>query len=297
MKQGLFIIAFIFSLHVNTRAQLMPSTVREVYDFAVGDTFEYSGGYSFNYPINPRYDIHRFEIIEDKRVSLGNDTLYYTYRIKEQRNPWGPPGISYSETIELRAYTNLDSFIIDTPQNDTCYFSDLLYCEQDDSVYIDTVKFIGRKINTTYSGVRSWGYSFSEFCEGLGAVYFGEFSEDPWWPQGYSDLIYYHKANGEQWGTPYYFTIVGIEEKQTINASVYPNPANEHVEISIPSVALSKHTSVQFQLFDIAGKAIQTQTIVSEKTLFTTAHLPKGIYYWRMASANQTLQQGKLVKQ
>jgi hypothetical protein len=92
--------------------------------------------------------------------------------------------------------------------------------------------------------------------------------------------------------------VLGINKKDAFNyTTIFPNPANEQVEISIPTEALSKHKSVQFQLFDIAGKAVQTQTITSEKTLFTTTQLPQGIYYWRMASANQTLQQGKLAKQ
>jgi hypothetical protein len=92
--------------------------------------------------------------------------------------------------------------------------------------------------------------------------------------------------------------VVGINKTNTINnASIFPNPANNQIEISIPPDAVSKYrNSIQFQLYDITGKMMETKEIFTEKTLMPISQVPQGIYYWRMVSKNQILQSGKLAK-
>jgi hypothetical protein len=304
MKRLLFFIAFIFSLHINTQAQLMPSTVREVYDFAVGDTFQYRH-YSFSSGAGLDVTSYRFIIITGKSVSLNNDSIFYNYKEVGKQTYYGSmTGYTtgyYIYNNQLLTYTNLDSFIIPDPINFNCAlvcdttFS-APYCPQNmcyDSVYYSNYWYDSSKINRQERADFEYASDIM-YVNGLGIVKDYEASE------GYQndiELIYYHKANGELWGIAHYFVIVGIEEKQTINASIFPNPATSQIEISLPADAVTKYQSLQFQLYEITGRAVQSQIITSEKTLFTITHLPQGIYYWRLVSASHTLQQGKLAKQ
>ena len=89
---------------------------------------------------------------------------------------------------------------------------------------------------------------------------------------------------------------VGIEESPTLQASIFPNPASEQIEIAVPADAVSKYDNLLFSLYDVTGRSVYSQNIASEKSIARIAHLPQGIYYWRMASGKESLQNGKIVK-
>jgi len=297
MKQGLFNIAFIFSLHVTVQAQCVADAGRDTAFCEYADLLNHVlGG-------NPS-------------GQSADSILFYEWTIIPNSNfPWA----SASDYIDSINSPN-PKIISSWPYGDQIFIlkvSDSLGNVCHDSVTIHATEYICLTAifdDTIFAMIGDTITMYGEVT-----CYFA--TEDP--------PLTFSWGNSPEILTPqssmatavvtetktYYLTITdangciatgfqnvkalttGIEEKQTIDASLYPNPASEQVEISIPAEALLKHPSVVFQLFDITGKAIQTQTIASEKTLFTTAHLPQGIYYWRMASANQTLQQGKFIRQ
>jgi hypothetical protein len=164
------------------------------------------------------------------------------------------------------------------------------------------------KIDTVINNWDTIGnYTFYDYMQGANEL---KYSNDTL--QGYIAGAYFspyqfwiHKMEYNsfktQWlsGALNYDTLVsGINNTVAYNnISVFPNPAYSQVEISILPFAFSKYSNtVQFQLYDITGKKIETQELIAEKTMLNISQLPQGIYYWRMVSQNQLLQSGKLAK-
>jgi hypothetical protein len=64
------------------------------------------------------------------------------------------------------------------------------------------------------------------------------------------------------------------EVENTFGLSVYPNPANEVINVS-----LNKSTNATISVVDVAGKAIKTSSINGITTSINTADLTNGVYY------------------
>jgi hypothetical protein len=260
MKRVLLIVAALFALNVSSRAQLMPSTVREIYDFAVGDTFMYyyesdiRGGSP-----NGNYRSRKTYIVIEKTIAPTNDSVKYLFEMQyEFVHVYYSTG-SGIDTI-LNIFSNLDSFIVPPPFLDTCFYMFTNCCSSccidSSAVYLDSTFGGFRKTNEKQIDVCFAHSESNKFTSGIGNVQYHESNEDGLFGTYSQILVYYHKANGERWGTPYYFTIIGVEEKPTIHATLFPNPATEQIEISIPTDAVSKYENLLFNLYDVTGRNI-----------------------------------------
>ncbi len=79
----------------------------------------------------------------------------------------------------------------------------------------------------------------------------------------------------------------GIEDIDYMrNISVYPNPANDVVQISIKDANINGLTA---QVYDISGKLIQAQTIRNTITQINISKLEKGIYILKIGNTTQRL--------
>ena len=78
--------------------------------------------------------------------------------------------------------------------------------------------------------------------------------------------------------------IIGLDENQTIEASIFPNPATEEVNITFTG------SSATLIIRDAQGKMIQTQTIKNGCTI-SLATIQTGIYFFELIT-----EQGKAVK-
>ena len=88
----------------------------------------------------------------------------------------------------------------------------------------------------------------------------------------------------------------GIEEVYgTTGISIYPNPANDHVNIEISSSLVSNHTIVE--ITDALGKLVMQETLGSEVTRININKLEEGVYFFKVTTNNQTVKVGKVVKQ
>jgi hypothetical protein len=89
-------------------------------------------------------------------------------------------------------------------------------------------------------------------------------------------------------------TCTGIEELLSNAVSIYPNPNNGLIHISLSS-ELSKHS--RLEIYDAIGKLIVTETLSNEINTLDIANLSNGIYYFRIWNTNTMVKIGKLVKQ
>lgn len=73
--------------------------------------------------------------------------------------------------------------------------------------------------------------------------------------------------------------MVGLEEKVGDIARVYPNPANEFVVIET-----NGNESDILEIYNGTGELCDKLTIKSNRTVINTAHLNRGIYFFRIVS-------------
>lgn len=81
--------------------------------------------------------------------------------------------------------------------------------------------------------------------------------------------------------------LTGIESiNNSNNISIYPNPANEVLNISILKDVDFTNTTVSF--VDVAGRQVLNQQINSFETTIQINHLPNGIYLLNIRFSNET---------
>ncbi len=68
---------------------------------------------------------------------------------------------------------------------------------------------------------------------------------------------------------------VGIEEGELMHADVYPNPASDILNISIPAAV---EGTIELRLLDVAGNLVLTRSIVSGTNTLAVSMLAKGVY-------------------
>lgn len=76
--------------------------------------------------------------------------------------------------------------------------------------------------------------------------------------------------------------------------SIYPNPANEDVNIAIPAYLAAESTIVEVS--DALGKLVMKETLSHDVNTFKINKLEDGVYFFKVISNNQTIKVGKVVK-
>ncbi len=72
----------------------------------------------------------------------------------------------------------------------------------------------------------------------------------------------------------------------THNVSVYPNPANDFIHISLEN---TNAKDLNMQMYDISGKLVQTQIITQQTTQFNISQLEKGVYILKIGNTTKRL--------
>ena len=83
-----------------------------------------------------------------------------------------------------------------------------------------------------------------------------------------------------------------IEESEDTGLKIYPNPANDVINIQLPSNA-SPNTN--FKLYSLTGELIIQEDVLSAGNVISVADLPDGIYFVHFYSKEMILQTEKIV--
>ena len=86
------------------------------------------------------------------------------------------------------------------------------------------------------------------------------------------------------------FLEAGIEEETIPSLSVYPNPANDHVNIVSSNGAMS-----QIQIFDIMGRLVKTEVVDSEFVTMDVASMVDATYFVRIVYRDGNSSVSKLI--
>ncbi len=88
----------------------------------------------------------------------------------------------------------------------------------------------------------------------------------------------------------------GIESITTSDdIGIYPNPATDHVTISISSYLASNNTHVE--ITDALGRLIMKENLNTDMTTIRLNKLEDGVYFFKVITNNQVVKIGKVVKQ
>jgi len=94
---------------------------------------------------------------------------------------------------------------------------------------------------------------------------------------------------------PYEITIVGNNEKTQINLEfdIFPNPTNSELSLSIGEYPSE---NLIYQIFDINGKKLFEEKILSSKTNIDAVKYTPGIYFIKIIENNSDIKTFKLIK-
>jgi hypothetical protein len=265
MKRILLLLFILLSLSQARAYDTL--TVRQVYNFNVGDTFDYVIENYAEYGTNT-YGFYKI-IITNKWHSISQDTLYYSRFI-----------LPSPQSFDTISFTNLDSLLPlnDTPQ--TCSGCTM-------NLTIDSA------CNTVRNSI-GWGNGlygvFYIYIEGLGKVQSGAGGDDN---TGIDTALTAYVINGVYNQTPYFTT--GINNiSSPSNIKVYPNPSTDQLNLSITDVGMTK---AQFIIADILGQEVYSSTITQSESKHDISRLSSGIYTWRIVEDQTTIKTRKVVKQ
>jgi len=240
-------------------------TVREVFDFEVGDIFHFRGEADDQLPNADRITIM------DKYFSADADTLFYirfhdSYYAEEIMDP---PFLEYHYLKETDTvfYTDLDT---------TLMFYDR-GCQTDFSYYYSK-DLCDSLINscTRFAGPESEDEMFSNrYGRGLGKVYSFKLDVATQSVLEKNYLFYFKKSSGHC-GIPDTIVSIGDFYSTENQLILFPNPTNRYLTVQSADRDLIIE---RVQLFDLAGRELKIN--VNDKQI-DLRDLPKGMYLIRL---------------
>lgn len=272
MKKFYFLLICTFLVGNTFSQSFRIPTVREIFDVAVGDTFEYR--------VMPN-NYYRLDIITTRTPY--HDSVAYT-KISYYT-------FSTGGTISNVTLLNIDSAFYRKGTSDTIKYS----IQNGDTVYQTTTwssaQCFDSNHNTyiTETVVRSSG-----FMIGLGKT--GSSENIPCTGHsGSVQLIYAHRANGVIYGTPVYSVFTGFDDVEVQNSiSVFPTSSFSNFQIQVTEPL---HQQIYFTLYDALGRQAKQEMLLSATTTLNRENLNSGIYFWQAEAAGKILGRGKLFLQ
>jgi hypothetical protein len=93
---------------------------------------------------------------------------------------------------------------------------------------------------------------------------------------------------------PYEIYVLGIEDNSiNLALTAYPNPTTSNLTLSVGQADLSK---MNFQLYDMVGKLIESRKIVSSTETIGMETLPNATYFLKVMNNNTEVKTFKIIK-
>ena len=239
-------------------------TVRQVYNFSVGDTFDYQTT-TFNYDFNINTVTYSRQVINQKAWGSIQDTIIYN-------NSWIITNLDSIAILQMHGFDSLGLTV----------------------VYFDTTSYSGYLSNRLSMGGIDVANNYT-VTAGLGLTREISYSvsSNPNFPNFTDKKLIYFSNGNQSFGIPYYI-LAGVNDlTNTPTITLYPNPTSDQLHLSISDA--SHH--YQFILTDLFGSELLSQPITDKETTLNISHLASGLYTWRLTSDNAMIKTGKVVKE
>ncbi len=277
----LILFTIIMLISVTALPQELMS-IGEVFDFEIGDKYQFEGN-GLNQPPNA----DRISIT-DKFYSEENDTVFYVR--------YHDSYYTLIENYELVYYFWNDTDTVFYTHLDTC-ISDYNWKPYDTAmVYYDTLVFNSiEHCDSLVNGYSCQLFSFEpvyyvrHYAKGLGMVkdYYNS-------PSAYSmmdNVLFYYEKNGFGCGNPDTLTVSINEQQELNNFNISPNPASDIINIEFSRF----YQTASFQLMDISGKVVLKKQLNTNYQSISISAIPAGTYVYRIFNKEGLDERGKVV--
>ncbi|MBS1596375.1 MAG: T9SS type A sorting domain-containing protein [Bacteroidetes bacterium] len=283
MKKTLLLVFSLLSLSVIKASDTL--TIRQVFNFEVGDTFDYEQTV-YNECVGLYSGSAMRRVVTQKTYSTNQDTIYYQYAVSFPSSTIPFSGNIFIRSSAFDTITDLDSFAINLtrpinpPGNSagcgaaqydtTTYFSNV-----SDRMVIGCFESSDLVLLTNRLGVTD-----------LDAVGGG----DPCGGNGNRTRLIHFGNDSVRYDAP-----LGLSDQGTATYhGLYPNPAADKVYVTLPS---SGATGSYLVITDLFARTVYRSDILSDQNPIDISTLSSGLYLWRLESDHGTIQTGKIVKQ
>lgn len=240
-------------------------TVREVFDYEVGDEFHIRSSSHSAPPV-----VDRFTVIE-KRFSKSKDTVFYSIANNGYTyDPWNV--VARIDTQKL-FYTNLSSPIFNVQLKD---WEKELKLDRD-SMVLDTITtpdstLCSTSKNAFHARTREFEHQRG-YAKGLGFIYDRSFGINGI-VDGYGRYMLYYKKGNETCGKPdLKNSIPKIQPELEID--VFPNPASETLYIAFDG---NFNEPVNIDVLTMNGEILMTTSLLTPTTQLSIENLATGTY-------------------
>jgi hypothetical protein len=275
---------------------LTPSTVRQIFSLEKGDSLEYHV-WTVTNGCGTICNWYHLKTIDSISYNSLQDTLFIFFQSQvlvfdSLDVPVNPCGNCHEYftfpdvcpvNVSRWSVTDLDSSVV--------YYLDTAYGGVSldwatDSIYRNSL-YNGSKQNLYNLGERDFSRTKEIYVDSIGIVYKTESVELA--DNNTEQLIYYHKANGKIWGTPYVVSGIANDLKD-YGISIYPNPVSSNFVIRA-----GQYQGLHFKLFDALSKQVMSLNLSDSETEVNRSSLPFGVYFWQMSDGENVLRTGKLI--
>jgi len=91
--------------------------------------------------------------------------------------------------------------------------------------------------------------------------------------------------------------VVGVDKPGiTLNISAYPNPTTNFLHLEVDASLSQNIQSLRYQLFDLNGRMLASEEIVSDVTTIVTSQLSPATYFVKVLGNNEELKTFKVIK-
>jgi len=257
-------------------------TIGEVFDFEVGDKFQYTGN-----GLGQTTNADRITII-DKYYFADSNTVFYL-RSHDSYHTY----LEYYELIYVFwtdtttvSYTNLESSISNV-SDWTSYNPEM--------VIYDTVNFNSENYcDSLINGYSYQMYTFEpvyyekHWAKGLGLV--KDFYDAPSAYSMFDNVLFYYEKNGISCGTPD-ITVSIQENEQFNNFSINPNPADKFFKINNTS-----EKPFRMEIYTINGEQIVSKLLEESNCVFNCESINPGMYIIRFSQESRSWMRKLLIK-
>lgn len=147
--------------------------------------------------------------------------------------------------------------------------------------------YIDNQLKDQWSGVVNWSKA-SYFVTAGQHTYKWEYRKDTYYAENqdkaWIDMIQFPTVNGP----------TSVEESETTDIRVFPNPATDMIRISLDETLLSQ--SPVYELFDLSGRLLQQDRLTDASQTVNLSNFVPGLYILKVSDNNQTLKTFKIVK-
>ena len=256
-------------------------TIRQVFNFNVGDTFDYRLT-QFNQCVGFSTTAYVRKIVIQKSYSIAQDTIYYQYNL-----PLGN-GSPFFYVSQFDTITNLDSFAI--------HLTDSILSPGNTagctSARYDTTMMCGYASDSTSISCFESAH-FIRYTNRLGMTCFNMAGGgDPCGSNGSTYELIHFMNDSMHCG----FDILdgAFDLSKTPNVHLNPNPTTDQIHLSISDMNGSDY---QLTLTDLLSQEVYTSSITKSESTHEISNLSSGMYMWRVIENNAIIRSGKIVKQ